>query len=109
VKYIGCWVLSLSWTSAELMAFVDAAMYITSGRERSGLVRIGGVVRSCFKVLKFCSQVSSQVNFVDFFRSWIIGLVLSASFGRKREMAVSLPTSRCTSLTFLGLLMSMIV
>jgi len=42
VKYIGCWVLSLSWTSAELMAFLDAAMYITSGRERSGLVKIGG-------------------------------------------------------------------
>ena len=91
VKYIGYWVLSLSWTSAELTAFV---VYIIRGRERFGLVRTGGVVRSCFKVLKFCSQVSSQVNLVDFFRSWIIGLVLSANFGRKREMAVSLPTSR---------------
>jgi len=101
--------LSLSWTSAELTAFVDAAMYIIRGRERFGLVRTGGVVRSCFKVLKFCSQVSSQVNFVDFFRSWIIGLVLSANFGRKREMAISLPTRRCTSLIFAGLLMSMMV
>jgi len=53
VKYIGCWVLSFSWTSAELTTFVDAAMYITRGRWRSGLVRIGGVVSSCFKLLKF--------------------------------------------------------
>jgi len=81
-------------------------MYIIRGRERSGLVRTGGV-SSCFKALKFCSQVSSQANLVDFFRSLIIGLVLYANFGRKREMAISLPTSRCTSLMFAGLLISM--
>jgi len=109
VKYIGCWLLSFSWTSAELTAFVDAAIYITRGRLRSGLARTGGVVSSCFKVLKFCSQVSSQTNLVDFFRSLIIGLVLSANLGRKREMAVSLPTSRYTSLMFVGLLISIIV
>jgi len=39
VKYMGCWVLSFSWTSVELTTFVNAAMYITS---RSVLVRIGG-------------------------------------------------------------------
>jgi len=80
--------------------------------EGEGKVRFGQdrrVVRSCFKVLKFCSHVSSKVNLVDFFRSWIIGLVLSTNFGWKREMAVSLPTSRCTSLMFAGLLMSMMV
>jgi len=105
---MGCWVLSFSWKSAELTAFVDAAMYITRGRWRSGLVRIEGVVSYCFKVLKFCSQVSSQTNLADFFSSLIIGLVLSANLGRKREMVVNLPTSRCTSLTFVGLLMSII-
>jgi len=109
VKYMGCWVLSFYWTSVKLTAFVDPAMYIIRGRERSGLARTGWVVRSCFKVLKFCSHVSSQANLVDFFRSWIISLVLSANFGRKREMAVSLPTSRCTSLMFAGLLISMMV
>jgi len=67
------------------------------------------VVSSCFKVLKFCSQVSSQANLVDFFRSWIISLVLPANFGRKHEMAVSLPTSRCTFLMFTGLLISIMV
>jgi len=67
-----------------------------------------GVVSSCFKVLKFCSQVSSQTNLANFFSSLIIGLVLSANLGRKREMAVNLATSRCTSLTFVGLLISII-
>jgi len=109
VKYMGCWVLSFSWTSAELTAFAEAIMYIIRGREGSSLAKTGGVVRSCFKVLKFCSQVSSQANLVDFFRSWIIALVLSANFKRKHEMAVSLPTSRCTSLIFAGLLISMMV
>jgi len=66
------------------------------------------VVSSCFKVLKFCSQVSSQTNLADFFSSLIIGLVLSANLGRKREIAVNLPTRRCTSLTFVGLLMLII-
>jgi len=42
VKYMGCWVLSFSWTSAELTTFVDATMYIMRGRERSGLARTGG-------------------------------------------------------------------
>jgi len=42
VKYMGCWVLSFSWTRAELSAPADAAMYMTRGRLRSGLVRIGG-------------------------------------------------------------------
>jgi len=106
VKYMGCWVSSFSWTSAELTMFVNADMYIMRGRLRSGFVRTRGVVSSCFKLSKFCSQVSSQTNLVDFFRSLIIGLVLYASFGRKREMAVSLPTNRCTSFTFVGLLIS---
>jgi len=83
-------------------------MYITRGRTRSSLVKIGWVVSSRFKLLKFCSQVPSQANLADFFSSLIIGLVLYANFGRKLEMAVSLPTSRCTSLTFMGLLMSII-
>ena len=38
----GCWVLSLSWTSTVLTAFVDAAMYTIRGRERSGLARTRG-------------------------------------------------------------------
>jgi len=42
VKYMGCWVLSFSWTSAELSAFADAAIYIIRVRERSGLDRTGG-------------------------------------------------------------------
>ena len=45
----------------------------------------------------------------DFFSSFTMGLVLSASFGRKRAMVVNLPTNLCTSLTLLGLRMSMIV
>ena len=54
MKYIGCWVLSFSWTSAELMTFVDAVMYIMKGRLRFCFMRTGGVVSSCFKLLKFC-------------------------------------------------------
>jgi len=73
VKYMGCWVLSFSWTTTELSALADVAMYIMRGRLRSGLVRIGGVVSSCFKVVKLCSQVSSQTNRADFFSNLIIG------------------------------------
>jgi len=52
----------------------------------SGLWRIGGEVRVFFSFWKICSQSSVHVNRVNFFRSWIIGWVCSASLGRKREM-----------------------
>ena len=49
MNYMGCWVLSFSWTNVELTTFVDANMYIMRGRLRSGFVRTGGLVNSCFK------------------------------------------------------------
>jgi len=72
----------------------------------SGLWRIGGEVRVVFSFWKICSQSSVQVNQVDFFRSWIIGWVCSASLGRKREMAVRRPMRRWTSLMVVGLRIS---
>jgi len=66
---------------------VLASLERISALVSSCLVRIGGVVSSCFKVLKFCSQVSSQTNLADFFSSLIIGLVLSANLGRELATA----------------------
>jgi len=72
------------------------------------LFKIGGVANNCLTWSKFCWHVSFLSNLADFFNRLTIGLVLSASFDRKRAMAVNLPTSLCTSLTLLGLHMSMI-
>jgi len=74
----------------------------------SGLWRIGGEVRVVFSSCKICSQSSVQVNWVDFFRSWTMGWVCSASLGRKREMAVRRPMRRWTSLMVAGLRISII-
>jgi len=48
---------------------------------------ISGEVRVVFSFWKVCSQSSVHVNRVDFFKSWTMGWVCSASLGRKREMA----------------------
>jgi len=70
--------------------------------------RLGGEVKVVLSFWKICSQSSVHVNRVDFFRSWIMGWVCSASLGRKREMAVRRPMRRWTSLTVVGLRISMI-
>ena len=70
--------------------------------------RIGGEVRVVFNFWKICSQSSFHVNRVDFFRSWTMGWVCSASLGRKREMVVRRPMRHYSSLTLLGLRISMI-
>jgi len=72
----------------------------------SGLWSIGGEVRVVFSFWKICSQSSVHVNRVDFFRSWTMGWVCSASLGRKREMAVRRPMRRWTSLMVVGLCIS---
>jgi len=69
-------------------------MYTSRGWWVSGLWRIGGEVRVVFSFWKVCSQSSVHVNRVDFFKSWTMGWVCSASLGRKREMAVRQPMSR---------------
>jgi len=56
---------------------------------------------------KTFSQSSFQENFANFFSSWIMGWVCSASFGRNLDMAVRRPIKRWTSLTLLGLRISM--
>jgi len=83
-------------------------MYTSRGWLVSGLCRIGGEVKVILSFWKICSQSSVHVNQVDFFRSWIMGWVCSASLGRKREMAVRRPMRRWTSLTVVGLRISMI-
>jgi len=74
---------SISWTSAALMVWSVAAMYTRRGWRVSGLWRIGGEVRVVFSFWKICSQSSVHVNWVDFFRSWTMSWVCSASLGRK--------------------------
>jgi len=83
-------------------------MYTSRGWLVSGLWRIGGEVKVVLSFWKIYSQSSIHVNRVDFFRSWIMGWVCSASLGRKREMAVRRPMRRWTSLTVVGLRISMI-
>ena len=61
-----------------------------------------------FSFWKIYSQSSFHVNLVDFLSSYMMGWVCSANLGRKREMAVSRPMRRCTSLTLVGLHISMI-
>jgi len=71
-----------------------------------GLRRIRGDVRVVLRFWKIRSQSSLQENFIDFFKSWMIGRVWSASIGRNLDMAVRWPTKRCTSLTLVGLCIS---
>jgi len=51
---------------------------------------------------------SPQVNFIDFFSSRIMSLVLSASRGKNRDIVLSLPISCCISFTLLRLYISML-
>ena len=74
----------------------------------SGLWRIGGEVMVVFSFLNICSQSSVHVNRVDFFRSWTMGWVCSASLGKKREMAMRRSMRRWTSLMVVGLRISII-
>jgi len=48
------------------------------------------------------------MNLADLLSNCMIGWVCSASLGRKWEMAVRRPMRRCTSLTLVGLRISMI-
>ena len=60
-----------------------------------------------FSFWKICSQSSVHMNLVDFLSSRMMGWVCSANLGRKREMAVRRPMRRWTSLTLVGLRISM--
>jgi len=66
-------------------------------------------VRVVLRFWNICSQLSFHVNLADFLRCYMMGWVCSTSLGRKREMAVRRPMRRCTSLTLVGLRISMIV
>ena len=85
-----------------------AVIYTRSGRCISGLWRIGGDFKVVLRFWKTFLQSSFQENFVDFFRNWIMGWVYSASFGRNLDMTVRRPIRHCTSLTLVGLRISMI-
>jgi len=65
-------------------------------------------VRVVLSFWSICSQSSFDVNLADFLSSCMMGWVCSASLGRKREMAVRRPMRCCTSLTLVGLHISMI-
>jgi len=65
-------------------------------------------VRVVLSFWNICSQSSFHVNLADFLSSCMMCWVCSASLGRKREMAVKRPMRRCTSLTLVGLHISMI-
>jgi len=54
------------------------------------------------------SQSSFHVNLADFLSNCMMGWICSASLERKREMAVRRPMRRCTSLTLVGVRISMI-
>jgi len=88
------------------MVWSVAVMYTRRGWRVSSLWRIGGEVRVVLCFWKICSQSSVHVNRVDFFRSWTMGWVCSASLGRKQEMAVRWPMRRWTSLMVVGLRIS---
>ena len=83
-------------------------IYTSSGRCTSGLQRIGRDVRVVLRFLKKISQSSFQENFADFLRSWIMGRVCSTSLGRNLDMAVRRPIRCYTSLTLVGLRISII-
>jgi len=65
-------------------------------------------VRVILSFWNICSQSSFHENLADFLTSYMMGWVCSTSLGRKREMAVRRPMRRCTSLTLVGLHISMI-
>jgi len=83
-------------------------MYIRSKRCISGLWRIGGDVRVVLRFWKTFLQSSFQENFVDFLRSRIICSVCSVNCRRNLDIAVKRPIRRWTSLTLVGLHISMI-
>jgi len=74
----------------------------------SGLWRMGTNVRVALRFWKTFMQSSFQENFTDFLRSWIMGWVYSASFGRNLDIVVRRPIIRWTSLTLVGLRILMI-
>ena len=78
-------------------------MYTSSARFTFGFCRIRGDTKIFLRSWKICSHCSFHENFVDFFKRWIMGRVLSASLGRNVDIAVRWSTKRCTSLTFVGL------
>jgi len=65
-------------------------------------------VRVVLRFWKTFSQSPLQENFTDFFRNWIMGWVCSTSFGRNMDMVVRRPIRRWTSLTLVGLRISII-
>ena len=74
----------------------------------SGLWIISGNVRVVLRFWTTVSQSLFQENFADFLRSCIMGRVCSASFGRNLDIAIRLPIRGWTSLTLMGLCISMI-
>ena len=60
-----------------------------------------------FSFRKMCSQSSVHVNLADFLSSGMMGWVCSANLDRKWQMAVRRPVRRWTSLTLVGLRISM--
>jgi len=108
VKYIGHCSPFTSWTSTEFTASLDTDKYTMMGWPSNGFWMTGGLAKKFFNSLKTSSQLSSHLKHAVFFSRLKTGFILFAIFGMKRDSVVTLPISRCTSITVLGLCISMI-
>jgi len=92
-KYTGRSSPSVSCTRAALTPSSKTARYTRIGWSGLGFWMTAGDVRNSLNYSKISSHWSSQTNFLPFWSSWTIGLVLSARRGTNRERAVSRPRS----------------
>jgi len=83
--------------------------YSRIGVPFNALLSMGGLVKYYFNLEKAYSHSVVQMNLLFLWRHWKYGYHCSPLAERNRDKGATLPVSRCTSFTLVGLLMLIMV